>query len=680
MLLPNWSEFTLFHEDNLHLQQECAKIINAFSDSDTNAKKLANLASIQTTPSTVILTLDAFDNQVKSSFFHQTTGPTFIDNSPIKCIALTGFETTATAIHLNVNHLQETLTANTINTPSLVALMSTSTTTLDSLKELVPEPNTIRPVRKAAILPPLLIESLIKLEDPNAWEILHAFIKTIHDTIPEDTEEDDLSLANPYFPILTTLWAFSKHDTITNLHTARSPATDTSAITWSKNIHDTYLLQLPKNPPQHQNSLAIDRLADSLAARDARFAIAIEDEPSDPNDLTKRWKKIDMTMRQAVLFASTPDGLTVPDLPSDRLLQLVQAKNGAIAARLLKRWHPRLDILVQAGMASNISNCTFASQPDEFAIDTFSPFFTPPLRAGFQNISNDELNSLALSSTSFNLLPTDIKKLTSCTPYVATTPTLYKQQLKNFHAVLSDVFTPDSLLAQIIQKAITHYENNEMHYHTIVNNDKFFIVWMLNRVHFKTQSILHQCLMADTIDDIQFNVYALDDELNNIRTFNFHTIAPKWYLDELDRQHDRDRTRLPSKHENASNGRYRERSHSNTRDKARSRLDNNNIDSFVQLQSGEKYHWLTHFTNLKKCSHLSVKLNGDYVCNNWHIRGHCTSNCRRRDTHINLPSEQKANLRKYVTGLRKVRDEYNATQSRSRTNMTENQGEQKSAD
>ena len=295
-------------------------------------------------------------------------------------------------------------------------------------------------------------------------------------------------------------------------------------------------------------------------------------------------------------------------------------------------------------------------------------------------ITNDELNSLALSSTSFNLLPTDIKKLTSCTPYVATTPTLYKQQLKNFHAVLSDVFTPDSLLTQIVQKAITHYENNKMHYHTNVNNDKFFIVWMLNRVHFKTQSILHQCLMADTIDDIQFNVYTLDDELNNIRTFNFHTIAPKWYLDELDRQHDRDRTRLPSKHEHASNGRYRERSHSNTRDKARSRIDNNNIDSFVQLQSGEKYHWLTHFTNLKKCSNLSVKLNGEYVCNNWHIRGHCASDCRRRDTHVNLPTEQKANFRKYVTGLRKVREDYNATQTRSRSNMTDSQGENKSSD
>ena len=385
-------------------------------------------------------------------------------------------------------------------------------------------------------------------------------------------------------------------------------------------------------------------------------------------------------MRQAVLFASTPDGLYTPDLPSDRLLQLVQSRNGAIAARLLKRWHPRLDILVQAGMASNIANCTFASQPDEFAIDTFSPFFTPPLRAGFQNISNDELNSLALSSTSFNLLPTDIKKLTSCTPYVATTPTLYKQQLKNYHAVLSDVFGTDSLLTQIVHKAITHYEDNEMHYHTIIDNDRFFIVWMLNRIHFKTQSILHQCLMASSLDDIQFHAYTLDNELNNIRAFNFHTIAPKWYLDELDRRADRGSYNAPSKHAHPNNDRYRERAHLNTRDRSRKRLDNNKIDSFAQLQSGERYNYLTHFDNLKKCSRLSVRLNGEFVCNNWHIRGHCTSDCRRRDTHKELPIELKANFRKYVTGLQRCQSEYSGTRRDNTNAPREEQGETKNAD
>ena len=65
---------------------------------------------------------------------------------------------------------------------------------------------------------------------------------TNHDTIPEDTEEDDLNFALPYFPIFTTLLAFSKYNTIGNIHTARIPATDSSAISWSKNIHNTHLL------------------------------------------------------------------------------------------------------------------------------------------------------------------------------------------------------------------------------------------------------------------------------------------------------------------------------------------------------------------------------------------------------------------------------------------------------
>ena len=77
MLSPNWSNFILLHEENLHLQQEKDKIINIFEDSESRAEKLANLASIQSIPSVVILTLDPFDNSIQPSFFHQATGPTF---------------------------------------------------------------------------------------------------------------------------------------------------------------------------------------------------------------------------------------------------------------------------------------------------------------------------------------------------------------------------------------------------------------------------------------------------------------------------------------------------------------------------------------------------------------------------------------------------------------------------
>ena len=682
MLLPNWADFILFHEDNLQLQTECSKLINIFETSTSRADKLANLASIQSMPSIVILTLDPFDNNIKSSFFHQATGPTFRGEGQIKCLALTGFDATAIPIQLNVDHLQSTLPAEApIHTPSLTALMSTNATPLDSLKTLLPDLTINRPVLKAIVLPPILTDIFVQNENSDPWEILHKFIKTIHDITPEEAEDDDLTIANVYFPVLTTLWAFCNHDTIQNLHTPRSPATDTTARDWSTKIHKSFLQQQPNitDLTPNNQSLALDRLAESLAARESRFAASNENEDTDNNDNTRRWKKMDSTMRQATLFASTTDGLTTPDLPTERLLQLVQAKNGAIAARLLKRWHPRLDILVQTGMASNIANCMFASQPDEFAIDTFSPFFTPPLRAGFQNISNDELNSLELSSTSFNLLPMDIKKLTSCKPYVATTPTLYKQQLKNFHAVLSDIFHTDALITQIVHKVIIHYEDNEMHYHTVINDNKHFIVWMLSRIHFKIQSILHQCLLVASVEDIQFSPYTLDEELNNIRTLNFHAVAPKWYIDELDKQTEKDRTQDRGKYKDPTRDRYKDRPQSGIRDKTRVRTENNNKDSFTQLQSGERYHWLTHFANLKKCSHLSVRMNGEFVCNNWHIRGHCTSDCRRRDTHKELPPELKGNFRKYVTGLRKCREDF-ATNPRGDTNTTNTQGENKTSD
>ena len=336
MLSPNWSDFILCHEENLHLQQECGNIINIFDKSETRAEKLANLASIQSIPSVVILTLDPFDNSIQPSFFHQATGPTFHDTGQIKCLALTGFESTAFPIQLNVDHLQATLKTEDIHTPSLTALMSTHSEPVDSLKTLLPETTVSRHIRKAAVLPPILTDRFLQLESPDPWDILHSFIKTIHDSNTEETEDGDLTIATIYFPILTSLWAFCNHQTIQNLHTPRSPATDTPARNWSTHLHKSFLHQdrpqITDLTSNNTQTLALDRLAESLAARESRFAAANDDDITDNNDITRRWKKIDRTMREATLFASTTDGLTTPDLPTERLLQLVQAKNGAIAA------------------------------------------------------------------------------------------------------------------------------------------------------------------------------------------------------------------------------------------------------------------------------------------------------------------------------------------------------------
>ena len=661
MPLPKWSTFIAFHPDAAKLQSEPANIINIFNNANSQTDRLANVTSLKTTPSTVILTLDSFDNTITPSFYHQTLGLMFRNQTQSTCNALTGFESTAIPIQINTDMIQSIIPSSAhIDTPSLVTLMNTHNQDIATLKAAGAEALSHRPIRKSAPLPPILIQALLQHINPQPWETLHTFIKTIATLKPEESEDEDWSTATIYFPILTTIWAFCNHADIPNLHTSRAPSTDPAAITWCQNLHKQHITGDVATTPNPNTNEAITRLTQTLAAREDRFAsIQEEGDEKQDNDITRRWKKLDRTMQQATLIASTTDGLTTPKLPCERLLQLIQAKNGATASRLFHRWHPKLDILVQAGMASNIATCTFASQPDEFAIDTFSPFFTPPTRAGFQNITNDELNGLAMSCTSFNLSASDIKKLTYSKPYVATSPVLLKQQIKNFHAVLGDVFGEDALLTQIVHKLINHYEENEMLYHTIINDEKYFIVWLLNRVHFKTQSILHQCLTASDVEDVHFSMYSLDNEIKQIATFSFQAVAPRWYTDELTKQQEEKPDTIPRKGKQSySDYRKNQRTTQYEEREKRTRVENNKIDSFVALQSNERYPWVTHIDNLRKCVDKAQRLGGEFLCNNWHIRGHCYTECSRKITHVELSSDMKAGYRTYVQALRKSQKEF----------------------
>jgi hypothetical protein len=194
-----------------------------------------------------------------------------------------------------------------------------------------------------------------------------------------------------------------------------------------------------------------------------RFASA-EDELEEKS--SKGWKKLDETLKKIILFASSTDGESAATQPTERLKALINTKNGALVARLINSWHD-LDIVVQTGMASNIQKGCIISSNGPFSINTFSPFFVPAVRAGFNILSHDELNCLDFASQSNNLTSKDIKKMVYSHPYVPTEPYLFIAQIQNFHAVLSNCLGDKSLIAISIKDVISHYSKNELLYYNI---------------------------------------------------------------------------------------------------------------------------------------------------------------------------------------------------------------------
>jgi hypothetical protein len=675
MILPKWSTFILQHPQNEALENAQQQIIDAFDQANSNAERMANLAAIQTSPSTIILTLNPFDNSITPSFFHQSLGLTFGNTGPAKCIALTGFQPPAVPIYFNLEKLQSKST-DSVPLPSILSFMSTHDRPIDDLKAITITEDNKHHVRHAILLPPYLAQSILaNNQSYDPWHILHLVIKAIALKRPDDTEAEDWTIATPYLSILHTLWSFCHPETIPNLPTMHAVASDRQATEWAKDIHSSNLQDHTSDAHNLDSTAALERLTDTLQRNNERLAAAPEEDSDDEehNDkaMKKAWRKIDPSLQRGVLFASTTDGVTIPTLPSARLLQLIKMKSGTTAQRTFKNWHIGMELIVQPGMATNITKCLLTSSPDQFSIDTFSPFFVPPIRAGFNHMSNQELNSIEYACKSFNLTADDIKRMTDTKPYVPTSCDVLKQQIRNFSAVVDDVFGPTSILALDVRAAFDHCANNELHYMNLFQQHKYFGVWLLDRLHFKVQSILHRCFQATNIEDIEFQLFTIKDELRNISTLNFVAIAPKWYLDEEEKQ-----LRLLQKRQqqanhqanhhtqqtggrnfNTPNGRSRSNPYHQDTGK-RVRVDNQDQDSVVALTQGERYTRIVHRTNLVECRDAAPKLNGDYICNNWHIRGHCVDTCHRAHTHVTLNPELKGKYRTYVAKLRQLAKQY----------------------
>jgi hypothetical protein len=724
----NWSNFIKTHKlstqitwsNDVHNISNILQPSQTILDPNDKAIRLINLSSF---PSLIIITLNPFDHSLFPSFHHDHL-PDHSDSAPTthQLIALSGFSETANPILINTDDAfssTDTLHA----TPSFQDLLSTHNQSLDTLKNIPSIENNTHSIRKAIIIPPFLHHLILDTPNPlNPWTLLHSIIQEIwkygnslhrpliiideNETVPDDTTNDtdeadaptpppviDWSFADHLLPTLLSLWAFAHHDSIPDLTTKHTSALSPAAATWSAIQHETWYKTIDPTPTQSNHLLrtpprkrfhsddddstasSISKLQDTLDAQARRFAKEDNtDTSSNKNnkmDAThKSWTAIDETFRQAILFASSSDGVTAPIDPAERLLRIMQTKTGPTAAALIQRWHnPTLDLCIQPGMALHIIKGQLTSTPTAFTIDTFSPFFCPPTRVGFATISNKELNEFELVAKSLNFTTHDIKKMTACKPYIPTTAYIYIAQVRNFDAIISDILSTTCFIRSITTTlTIQHYEMNQLMYHNIFSEHQHFGVWMLNRLHFKVQSILHQCYQVDSVTDVDFMKYSMQPELHQIDTLSFIADPPQWHKDELalirakaekdkrDRNtpwHELDDIKRSRRQRAAFDKDQRE-----SNDKQRVKVTNDDMNPSFRLQNGEVYSKLIHFQNLTDCKNEAVKFKGDYICNNYQLRGFCHEGCKRSQSHTKLPPNVAAQYLYYINALRKSRDSF----------------------
>ena len=391
MITPTWSTFITNHPDGDNLTALAGNIADLIHPAETIA---TNIQTIQCSKSTILLTLDPFTNQATPHFHHDQIGLP-LPGQTTHLIALQGFTTKATTIELDKDAIF-THTQTQIKRPSLSSLLSFHDKTVEELKEITMNAAEKYHRRKTAVLPPPMVVLLIASRLTCPWTILYQAITIIHNQ--NNTSGPTAEYAKDYFPLLLTLWSFTRStrtETKAINHIARSATTDQASTHWSNEAHKTHI-PTPQQPgPLHDDNIAdgINQLAKTIEDQHNDKFATTDNETTPTKD--KVWKKLNQTFQKVILFASTTDGETPAETPTPRMIALLRTRNGPNVTRLFQQWHTA-DMVVQTGMATNITKGCLVSFDGPFEINTFSPFFTPPQRAGFNILSHDEINRLAL--------------------------------------------------------------------------------------------------------------------------------------------------------------------------------------------------------------------------------------------------------------------------------------------
>jgi hypothetical protein len=254
MKYPTWSQFINNHPDCEDLCNLSDAIISMFDPSeDPNI----NISKLTTTNSLVVVTLDPFSKQLTPMFYHHCLGLPILNQKP-RLLALTGFRDTAITLEIDAKSLFSA-TETEITTPSLAQFMSFHDKDSEQLKSITVDDNEKDSIKVATILPPDVTVLLASSKTTCPWVLLFQAItvinkmKTESPSINLTEENEDLSHATPFLPLLQTLWSFtqSTEETKAINHPQRSICIDPKASNWNKQVHDVHIAKAQNLPPTY---------------------------------------------------------------------------------------------------------------------------------------------------------------------------------------------------------------------------------------------------------------------------------------------------------------------------------------------------------------------------------------------------------------------------------------------
>jgi len=647
------------------------KICTKESVAMTNFEELTKCKNI------ILLTTAPMGAKCQATFYHSIVGIPIIPDS-LHHVARVGFKT-GTGVELD----PETLFTSTAlkATPDLVSLMKISSKAeFENLK--ADGRATKRNFQSYAVLTPSLAKA-VQETDMSYSAIFRAVVEQIKigatpvppstppaqvDPAPAPETEDELllRLALPFESVLYFLWGCHhlekdiKVPVMMNLQ-------DDDTLQWEKSTRDLELgtKKSPvtfdlagSNQSSDLSAGAISAMTKLSASMIKHQEATLKSQEEKGDNRMKAWRRLPKIQQNVIVLAGVEDDGTVPTEPTEEMLSILGCQNGAQVEQFLRQSMQGHNMCLEPGFCTALNKGMFVCPDDVDTPKNFTAFLTPPVNDDEDAEENANLLKLAVQEKYDS---SDLILLTKMDITIPMKTQELRHHVKNYAGVAGRTFGKDSVAHTSLKKIVSHISKYETSYNYEFRQEKLFGGNFLDRINWRYHRFLDSCASGD-VENIDLKKLDFNDMLEQVERREYHTKVPSWIrkmMKKKEKKHgDHDRHQRGSGG-GGGGGRGSERTRRQFgSDSDRSKkIANANSHEGCMLKMTEQFRDLFHPGNIRNLEKPKIA-DGTPMCLRFHTLGSCFTDCKYKDGHTCLTTEEARKMKSFVDSARANRASY----------------------
>lgn len=567
----------------------------------------------------------------KVRFYHsvKNLGGTRI-NPTHEIVGMEGFGAHGTPIRFSNDSLKENIEYDTPPAAQLLAISGPETVANCTEQQGLEFKNAI-----FCVLPPLLYVAYLELQTRNPTELLA-------ETVAMIKEFDTTFATNPEYPkaeqecihVCRFLWALSTKADFKILERTSDPD-DAQLRSWSEERHSTCILQAPGTPtanviPQGAPPLvspeaqaAINALASNLQNQTTVLEQFRQERSEARDEKKNKFEHLHDSAKLLILNASSSDGESIPSTPAESCIKFYEKSTVGkamdyLSTTLQEKYQCQTDL--SSGLVSALYSGRFLRERSD-SPSNFSFFLVPklhPLSRGF----GERAMMLQLKVTQGKgWSDHDMKEAIKQGVITPSCPNELQHQTKNLWGLSSFFFGDGAELAVNLADLLLSLQQHSLVIEAKHISDPTFCTKFGYAIDTRVYRYLEMCKTAVDREQVDSSAIQFNSLVQAVLYDNFHQNLPATFA-EFSPSKKRDLEKEEDTEEEFSR-------------KKKAKEDKKKLMNKGQIEEWlckDKDEYRRKFAG--KHQDKKPKINGVYMCQRWHTKGHCFQNCSMKDSHI----------------------------------------------